>query len=198
MSAYQAVFDYTLVDIYRCYELWTLVEQSQKIPGAIIEVGVWRGGTGALLARKAQLCGSTEKVYLCDTFTGVVKAGPEDGFYKGGEHADTSSQTVVELLAGMNLDNVEILTGVFPDETGGSIDNETFRLCHVDADVYRSVADISEWIWERMPSGGVIVYDDYGFQTCEGVTKYVNELMTQSSRLVLHNLNGHAIVIKIT
>src|SRR5947209_11446539 len=47
-STYEVIKDYTLVDEYRCWELWMLVEQSAKLSeGSLIEVGVWRGGTGA-------------------------------------------------------------------------------------------------------------------------------------------------------
>ena len=53
LNAYAAVRDYTLVDIYRCYELWDLAKQSAAVEGSILEVGVWRGGTGCLLALAA-------------------------------------------------------------------------------------------------------------------------------------------------
>ena len=46
LETYEVIKQHTLVDLYRCFELWTLVEQSAKVPGSIIEVGVWRGGTG--------------------------------------------------------------------------------------------------------------------------------------------------------
>ena len=52
-------------------------------------MGTWRGGTGALLAKSAMLSGMDEKVYLCDTFKGVVKASEDDSVYVGGEHDDT-------------------------------------------------------------------------------------------------------------
>jgi O-methyltransferase len=42
----------------------------------------------------------------------------------------------------MNLDNVEILEGVFPDQTGHLVENEEFRFCHIDVDVYQSANDI--------------------------------------------------------
>src|SRR3974390_146558 len=45
---YETVAPCTLVDIYRCYELYVLVRQLQSVMGDIVEVGVWRGGTGAL------------------------------------------------------------------------------------------------------------------------------------------------------
>jgi len=47
-----------------------------------------------------------------------------------------------------------------------------------------------------MVPGGIIVYDDYGFSSCAGITKYVNEQVMCKDRVVIHNLNGHAIVIK--
>ena len=48
-----------------------------------------------------------------------------------------------------------------------------------------------------MPVGGMIVFDDYGFSGCEGVTKLVDEERNKNDRIVIHNLNGHGIIIKI-
>jgi O-methyltransferase len=202
VATYNAIKDHTLVDLYRCWELWTLVGQSAKLDrGGILEIGVWRGGTGAIMARKAALCGIKEPVYLCDTFTGVVKAGSNDTRYRGGEHADTSRRLVETLTREtLKLTNVEILEGIFPDQTAHQIEgrNPRFRLCHIDVDVYQSAKDVLDWVWGRTGRGGVIVYDDYGFRGCEGITKIVHEQLGLRDRLVLHNLNGHAVVIKLT
>lgn len=45
--------------------------------------------------------------------------------------------------------------------------------------------------------GGMVIYDDYGFEPCVGVTRYVNEQRELDDRMVIHNLNGHAIVYKL-
>jgi len=198
-QTYEAVKDHTFVDRYRCYELWTLVEQSRKLSGgALIEVGVWRGGSGAIIATKAKSVGIPDPVYLCDTFSGVVKASTEDvTFYKGGEHADTSRELVEQLIHNrLGLDNVVVLKGIFPDETAHLIPSTQFRFCHIDVDTYQSAKDIVEWIWGKLAVGGMIVFDDYGFKYCEGVTKYVEELRGLPGRLLIHNLNGHAVLIK--
>ena len=63
-------------------------------------------------------------------------------------------------------------------------------------DAHQSAKDIVLWIWPRMVSGGIIVYDDYGFLGCEGIARFVNEQIPESDRLVFRNLNGHAIVVK--
>lgn len=197
-DTFKAIQKHTLVDKYRCYELWTLVEQTQKIGGSIIEIGVWRGGTGALIARKAKLCGITEPVYLCDTFTGVVKASPKDHAYRGGEHSNTSRQIVETLIfENLKLDNVKILEGIFPDQTAQIIEQKSFGFCHIDVDVYQSAKDIIDWIWDKMVVGGIVVYDDYGFMGCDGITRYVEEQRLNKDRLLIHNLNGHAVIIKI-
>lgn len=199
LETYAIIKGSTLVDMYRCYELWTLVEQSMKVTGNIIEVGVWRGGTGALIARKAALCGGSCQVYLCDTFSGVPKASVKDTSYKGGEHADTSRELVEFLLSDtLKLSNVTILQGIFPEETASLIaaDQATFRFCHIDVDVYQSAKDIFDWIWQRMPVGGIVVYDDYGASGCEGITNLVNAQSGERDRIVVHNLNGHAVVVK--
>jgi O-methyltransferase len=198
LAAYAQIRSHTLVDIYRCWELWMLVQQTQKLSGAIIEVGVWRGGTAALMAKRAMLSGIPDTVYLCDTFEGVVKASAQDKVYRGGEHADTTREIVDSLLQKVKVANTEILTGIFPDDTAQSIPSETrIRLCHIDVDVYKSANDVFEWVWDRLVPGGIVVYDDYGDIGCTGIRQHVNEQLAVSDRLVFHNLNGHAIIVKL-
>jgi O-methyltransferase len=193
---YDAVKSHTLVDQYKCYELWTLIEMLSQCEGHLIEIGVWRGGSGALIAKRAQLACIADTVYLCDTFSGVVKASQSDTTYVGGEHSDTSEQDVSALLKDLGLSNVKILHGIFPDETGASVERLKFRFCHIDVDVYQSAKDIVEWVWPKLTVGGVIVYDDYGTETTAGVTRYVNEQAKMRDRLTVYNLNGHAITVK--
>ncbi|HEX7976162.1 MAG TPA: TylF/MycF/NovP-related O-methyltransferase [Anaerolineales bacterium] len=196
-TVYQAIRANTLVDRYKCYELWKLVEQSAKLEGALIEVGVWRGGSGALIAQRARQCGIQDPVYLCDTYTGIVKAGENDPDYRGGEHADTSVQIVEKLVQGLGISNVKILQGIFPDQSAHRVDAPRFRFCHVDVDVYQSSKEVTQWVWDRLVVGGIVAYDDYGFKGLEGVRKFVEEQRMEPDRIVIHNLNGHAIVIKI-
>lgn len=196
-ETYRAIKGHTLVDKYRCYELWQLVAETTRLHGALIEVGVWRGGTGALIAKKAKLEGIRETVYLCDTFTGVVKSGEQDSQYKGGEHRDTSVEIVTGLLTSLALDNTTVLKGMFPEETANAVSDNAFRFCHVDVDVYRSARDVVEWIWPKLVVGGIVVFDDYGFSSCDGVRMFVDEERGKQDRVVIHNLNGHAIIVKL-
>lgn len=195
MAIYEISKNNTLVDIYRCYELWSLIKQTNKLKGDVIEVGVYKGGTAGLLASAVS---KDATVFLCDTFSGVVKAGAKDNRYIGGEHSDTSIEIISELFNKLNLSNFSILKGIFPDENSSLIEDRKFRFCHIDVDVYQSAKDIFDWVWQRMDRGGTIVFDDYGFAACEGVTDLVNnELALREDLIMLYNLNGHAVLIKI-
>lgn len=196
-ACHAVIKDYTLVDLYRCYELWHLVGQTASLEGDILEVGTWRGGTGALLGKRAALLGLAAEVFLCDTFEGVVKTGEADECYSGGEHADTSIPVVEEVKDRLGIANIGILKGIFPEETSGRIEDRLFRLCHIDVDVYQSGKDILEWVWPRLVLGGVVVFDDFGFASTKGITKLVHEMETRDDLISLQNVNGHAVFVKI-
>ena len=195
---YDAIKAHTLVDIYRCYDLWQLVAESANASrGDLLEVGVWRGGTGALIASRCKQLNFGATLYLCDTFKGVVKAGRKDSAYSGGEHADTSTQLVAGLLERLEVSNCKLLEGIFPEQTGDMVRDRVFRFCHIDVDVYQSAKDVFDWAWPRLARGSIVVFDDYGFRSCEGATRLVEEQRGHPDRVTLHNLNGHAVVVKV-
>ena len=74
-KVYQTARNYTKVDQLRCYELWQMVGETKDLEGDILEVGVWKGGTGAILAYRAQELCPNAKVFLGDTFEGRRKSG---------------------------------------------------------------------------------------------------------------------------
>ena len=183
--------NFSLVDVYRLYELKSICLSINRVDGDILEVGVWRGGTGALLCSFSP----DKSVFLADTFEGIVKDGDRDLSYNGGEHADTSSEIVRSLLSSMKLTNFDILQGVFPDDTGHLIP-EILSMVHIDVDVYESAKQIWDFVNHRVAVGGVIVFDDYGFSSTDGVTSFVNEIKDLDNYFFLYNLNGHAVFLK--
>jgi O-methyltransferase len=209
LAVWRTIREHTMLDLARLYELWELTEQALCVPGDILEVGTWRGGSATLIgARAAQLvadaehpvarvrAGTTPRLWIADTFAGVAKAGSEDPYYRGGEHADTALDIVESLLHIHALQNFRILSGIFPEDTAQQVDSSAIALCHIDVDVYQSARDVMEWVWPRVPIGGIIVFDDYGFYGCEGVTKLIHEIRPLPDRIIVANVNGHAVVVK--
>jgi O-methyltransferase len=203
LEIYDLIVNHTLVDLYRCWNLWHLVGQVAKCianPGHFVEIGVWRGGTGVLIARAMAKHGLNLPIYLCDTFRGVVKAGPNDPDYQGGEHSDTSVEVVTALAASAGLPSsaCEIVAGVFPDAAPAELRTGNFCFAHIDVDAYQSAKDCFAVIWPRMASGGIVVFDDYGFVTTAGITTLVEELMSVRDGIYMYNLTGQAVFVKLS
>lgn len=195
--------EFSLVTKPRCKELWNTVESVKNLKGNFIEIGVWRGGTAALILQQIINLNLSDKLFLCDTFKGVVKAGKEDLYYKNGEHSDCSTFYIDQLFSlyfKFSKDKYSILEGIFPEETGKYIENEKFKFIHLDVDVYQSTKDSFDYLLPKLVKDGIIIIDDYEWKNCTGITKFVNELIEQK-RNDIEIYNGiapyHAIIRKI-
>jgi len=105
---------------------------------------------------------------------------------------------VEDIIDKFELENVKVLEGVFPEETGFMIEDKVFRFVHIDVDTYQSVKDCYDWIWPRLEVGGVLVYDDYGYLVVGGIKEHVNQVRYGSDRRSIYNLNEHAVIIKLS
>ena len=65
---YKKIKNFTTLDIMRLYELWHLDDQIQHLEGNYSEIGVYKGGSSALVAKK----NPKNLFFLCDTFQWVV------------------------------------------------------------------------------------------------------------------------------
>jgi O-methyltransferase len=190
---------HTLCDMYRLWELWKLTEQVGKLYGDILEVGTYKGGSSATIGLQANRVCPEATIYLCDTFKGIVKCGEHEtsDAIQDGQHV-ASIEDVLKVLDSLKVKNTKILSGIFPEDTQHLIPmNTTFRLCHIDVDVYESAKCVFEWVWPKLVTHGIVVFDDYGFRDCDGVTKLVEDMMLDKDKHIFHNLNGHAILVKL-
>lgn len=193
-AIYDLVREHTLVDRTRAYSIYLLADQAKKLPGDVLEVGTWRGGTAGILASVLPM----KTIYLADTFKGVVKAS-EWEHYKDHAHSDTSEKIVRNLLQkNLNTNNFQILKGIFPEDTGGSVAKKKLALVYLDVDVYESTKDAFNFVWKQVVKGGLVAFDDYGMiSACEGISRFVNEIRNDKDKLFIQNLNGQAYIIKI-
>jgi O-methyltransferase len=137
------------------------------------------------------------EMFLCDTFSGVVKAGHKDRDYAGGEHGDADVASVREVAAKLGVaDAVHVLVGVFPEDTGAQVEGRRFKFAHIDVDVYAGARDAFEWLWSRLVVGAVVVFDDYGGSATEGIRLFVDELHGRPGLVIVRNVNGQAVAVR--
>ncbi len=162
------------------------------ICGDAAEVGVYKGGTARLLSMTLKNTGKV--IHLFDTFSGMPVADPVRDIHRQGDFSDISIDKVKAYLK--DCRNVRFHQGIFP-ETAGNLEDETFCLVHVDADIYRSVLDCCRFFYPRMQAGGIMVFDDYGFLTCPGAKDAVDEFFKQKPENPCYLPTGQCIVVKL-
>lgn len=190
---YGKIRDNTLVDRLRCFSLDILARQVRDLPGDVLEIGVWRGGTSGILTTRLP----DKTIFLADTFEGVVKSSDWE-HYEDRAHSDTSIP-IVEALLGekLGVSNYRILKGIFPNDTGHEVADRQWAMVHIDVDVYLSAKEAFHYVWENIVPGGIVVFDDYGFfSACGGIRKFIEEIRNDPDKLFIHNLNAHAYIIK--
>jgi hypothetical protein len=170
---------------------------SQAIDGEVVECGVWRGGSMAIVARTLLQSGDQDRnVYLFDTFTGMT--APTDRDKIGGESAtevlartpawrcEAALEEVRELMlsTGYPQDRLRFVVGrveeTIPHEAPSCI-----SLLRLDTDWYESTRHELLHLFPRLSRGGVLIIDDYGHW--DGCRLACDEYFNQTRAKILLN-----------
>ncbi len=136
--------------------------------GIFVEVGVYKGGS---LKELAEVAGD-RLVFGFDTFTGLPEEyDGDDEPHEANDFDDTSFEAVCELFK--DNPNVFLVQGLFPESAVNSIMAEQISFVHLDMDFWRGTLDALVFLWPRMVPGGIILFDDYDWENCPGISPLV-------------------------
>ena len=139
----------------------------KDLPGDIAEVGVHRGGVSLALSVQHPY----KTVHMFDTFSGMPIQGEGDQ-HKIGEFQDCNFPAIKRAFEGRLY---QFHIGVFPDTCSELRNDQTFCFVHVDGDQYQTTRDAIDYFWPRLTPGGILIFDDYEWPMCPGVTKAILE-----------------------
>lgn len=170
------------------------------VPGAIVECGVWRGGSMLACAHTLLRRGVTDRdLYLFDTFTGMtaptdkdvrieqgksaaelmaVTKGPGPLSWNRPERWVATLQDVKEGFAELDYpdERVHYVVGkveeTVPEQAPGTI-----SILRLDTDWYESTKHELNHLYQRLSPGGVLIIDDYG--TWEGSKEATDEFLDE-------------------
>lgn len=172
---------YTLTTTERLYALWKAVHHLERrsIAGALVECGVWRGGSAMLCAYTLKRMSSADReIYLYDTFQGMPRPTDRDVRFDGEEAVDrweskrekrgsrwhrAPLEDVKANLArtGYPADRIRYVKGKVEDTIPGTIPDR-IALLRLDTDFFESTAHELEHLYPRLVEGGILIVDDYG------------------------------------
>jgi O-methyltransferase len=163
------------------------------VPGAVVECGVWKGGSMMAAALTLMRLGATDRdLYLFDTFQGMPPPTEEDVFSaydgynpmrhwrrrrrEGGtsswHHVAADEVRRAVLSTGYPAERVHLVEGrveeTLPDAAPAEI-----ALLRLDTDWYESTKHELEHLYPRLSPAGVLILDDYGHY--EGARRAVDE-----------------------
>jgi O-methyltransferase len=171
------------------------------IEGAIVECGVWKGGSMMAVARTLLELGTSDRaLYLFDTFEGMSPPTEEDRIYTGAQasqllegrdreeriwgYAPLDGVRDAVLSVGYDPAKVHFVKGMV-EETVPTEAPERIALLRLDTDWYESTLHELVHLYPRLASGGVLIIDDYGHW--QGARKAVDEYLAEHDIPLLLN-----------
>jgi len=160
-----------------------------RVPGAIVECGVWRGGSMMAAALALMARGDTSReLWLYDTYTGMSEPTAADASHRGESAAAQLARTKrgqgVWCEAGLDDVRANLLSTGYPQErihfVEGKVEDTipaalpgTTALLRLDTDWYESTRHELVHLYPLLSRHGVLVIDDYGHW--QGAKKAVDE-----------------------
>lgn len=182
-----------------------------RIPGDIVECGVWRGGSMQAAAMTLSALGDTGRdLHLFDTFEGMTEPTEKDRRHDGQHAADllATSDRSTSVWAVASLEDVQAGMAEldYPqqrihfhkgrvEETVPAEAPQTIAILRLDTDWYESTAHELEHLYDRLSPGGVLIIDDFGWW--EGSRIATEEFLKRTgARLLLLPIASGRIAVK--
>ena len=179
-----------------------------QIPGAIVECGVWRGGSMQAAAWTLLEAGVSDRdLHLYDTFEGMSEPTEEDVQTRSrAAAADLLAAGKAKCLAdlddvrqgmaetGYPMDRIHFHPGKVEDTTPEQAPDQ-IALLRLDTDWYESTKHELEHLYPRLSPGGVLIIDDFG--SWDGARKATLEWLEATREpLLLVSLGAARIAVK--
>ncbi len=207
VEIYDLCKKYTMTSRERMYSLYQSVKYIVKndISGDFVECGVWKGGSSMLIAHTLKKLHVTDrKIYLYDTFTGMVEPGCDDrklfdpsihatniwrkkqkSTYNAWCHSSLEETTKNMNSTGYGTENIIYIVGdvtkTIPQNTPPKI-----SLLRLDTDWYTSTKHELLHLYPHISTNGILIIDDYGDWL--GAKKAVDEYFCKRS-ILLHRID---------
>jgi O-methyltransferase len=209
----EAVRPFTMTGNEKLHALITATKyiHEHSIPGAVVECGVWRGGSMHAVARVLDAGGSHSRdLYLFDTFEGMPPPTTKDRRLRGRSAAALLARnekdktiwafaSLDEVKAGFEAvpypaERIHFIKGKVEDTVPVRAPDQ-IALLRLDTDWYESTRHELEHLYDRLVSGGVLILDDYGWW--KGSREATDEFLRKTGeRLLLVRAGSGRIAVK--
>ncbi len=174
---------FTSASVDRCYASYCAVRYADqnKLPGSVVECGVWRGGSSMIMMLSHLESGNPDReFYLYDTYTGMTEPTDKDlvgrsgaaaiGKWKQKNTGDYNDWCYAPLDdvktnvrgTGFPEKQIRFVKGPVEDTIPETIPDQ-IAVLRLDTDWYESTKHELNHLYPRLVPGGVLLIDDYGY-----------------------------------
>lgn len=199
---------HTMTTPQRCRVLWDVCETvlRKNVPGALVECGVWKGGSAAIMGLAIRHSAPSRPLHLFDSFEGLPQPGFQDGgaaaLYSEGQAAGTLAPihkceaSLVEVRSYLTEQlrlpekQVHFHVGWFQNTVPADAPQiGSIAVLRLDGDWYESTRICLEHLYPLLSPGGVVILDDY--YCWAGCRKATDEFRArQGITAQLHQIDG--------
>jgi O-methyltransferase len=154
VPSYATGYRLTRVHIYQCLK----AAASAGLSGAVVELGAFKGGTSAWLARTVKRLGLDARVIAFDTWEGFP---PRRSLFDLYEHPRCVFTDLLAVRAYLEPLGVEVVAGDITETAPARLADEPVLLAFADTDNYSGTRAALETILPKLVRGGAIVLDHY-------------------------------------
>jgi O-methyltransferase len=189
----------TMIGLERLNQFHSALEiiEEEKIPGNILEAGVWRGGAVIFAAQFLNVWQiEGRSVYAADSFQGLPRPEKEFPADNGDVHHnyDFLSVSLEEVkenfssyLVPTENGNVVFVEGFFA-ESLQNLDCGPLAILRMDGDMYSSTIHTLDSLFDKVSPGGFVIVDDWFLPGARAAVK--DFLSSRNLTLEIHEIDG--------
>jgi O-methyltransferase len=156
--------------------------------GDFVECGVWYGVLSKSICEYIDMQKINDrKFFLVDTF-GAMPGSHPNPRYKPDIYENVKSRFA-------EYPSVELIKGVVPDALSKITSSKVAYLA-IDMNSSEPELKTLEYFYEKIVKGGIIYFDDYGYNYPE-LRRVVDKFFSDKPETLLHFPSGNSIVVKI-
>jgi len=183
----------------RKFNLYNIAKSLVNVPGDVVECGVFHGGSSFLMLKAS--IETNKHLYGFDSFEGLSEPKSIDldsakYTFKWKKHDMCIDMRTVEHNLASFKGRYTLFKGWIPKRFN-EVKDKKFSLVHIDVDLYEPTMESLQFFYSRVTPGGVIVCDDYGFLSCPGAKKAMDDFVSDKQECsVIHLTTGQGLIIK--
>lgn len=193
-SIYRKISAHTLISERKLFDLLSLAKQVRGFSGTrVLEIGTYKGGSGALLAHALP----DARLTLWDNWGKPV--ANDEYFVKKiyAEDSDLSqARALVTSIGTPSAQACEYVCELFPNEQVLAAHHGEYSFVHFDIYDESAFAKGIAFVWPKLCIGGMFVCGGYGAISLDKLTGAVNQFIEANDCTFVQTQSGMGVLIK--